>query len=115
LVAAGIGAWRGPDAALAVALASVVVVANFLAAAAVLGRTARVAPHLLTGVAMLSFLFRLILITLVGVGIKALHFVDWPVFCITLVVVYFALLCWELRSISLTLAYPGLKPKPGRI
>jgi hypothetical protein len=36
------------------------------------------------------------------------------VFGITLVVTYLGLLFWELPSISLTLASPGLKPKPGQ-
>ena len=61
----------------------------------------------------MSFLGRLAVITLLGAGIKALDVVDSPVFCITLIGSYFVLLFWELRSISLSLAYPGLKPKPG--
>ena len=65
------------------------------------------------GVALFGFLARLALITAIGVGIKSLNIVDWPVFCITLVVGYFGLLCWELRSVSFSLASPGLI-KPGR-
>jgi hypothetical protein len=113
ILVVALGIWRGPDAALGAALALGIVVANFLASAAILGWTARRAPHALTGVALFSFLGRLALITLLGAGIKALDVVDWPVFCITLVGSYFVLLFWELRSISLSLAYPGLKPKPG--
>jgi hypothetical protein len=109
----GLGIWRGPDAALAAVLALAIVIVNFLAAAAILGWTARHAPHAFTGVALMSFLGRLLVITLLGAGIKALDVVDWPVFCITLIGSYFVLLFWELRSISATLAYPGLKPKPG--
>ncbi|MBM3693658.1 MAG: hypothetical protein FJW77_10300 [Actinobacteria bacterium] len=109
----GIGVWRGLDAVLGALVALVIVVVNFLVAARVLGWTARVAPHALTGVALMSFLVRLGIITAVGAGIKALDVVDWPVFCFTLVGSYFLLLFWELRSVSLTLAYPGLKPRPG--
>lgn len=108
----GIGAWRGVDAGAAVALAFAVVVVNFLGSAAVLAWTARRTPELLMGVAMMSFLGRLVLITAIGAGIKALDIVDWPVFCITLVVGYLGLLFWEMRSISLSLASPGLKPRP---
>ena len=110
VVMLGVGLWRGVDAAGAVALALAVIVANFLVAAAALGWAARRNPNLLMGVALFGFLARLALITAVGVGIKALNIVDWPVFCITLVVGYFGLLCWELRSVSLSLASPGLKP-----
>jgi hypothetical protein len=113
IIVVGLGIWRGPDAALGAVLALAIVVVNFLAAAWILGWTARNAPHALTGVALMSFLVRLAIITLLGAGIKALDVVDWPVFCFTLIGSYFVLLFWELRSVSLTLAYPGLKPKPG--
>ncbi len=114
LVVLGLGIWRGPDAALGAFLALALVVVNFFASAAILGWTAKHAPHALSGVAMLSFLGRLVIITIIGAGIKQLDIVDFPVFAITLVVSYLALLFWEMRSISLTLAYPGLKPKPGQ-
>ena len=114
VVVIGVGIWRGPDAALGAFLALALVVVNFFASAAILGWTAKHAPHALAGVAMLSFLGRLLIITIIGAGIKQLDIVDFPVFGITLVVSYLALLFWEMRSISLSLAYPGLKPKPGQ-
>jgi hypothetical protein len=114
IVVLALGIWRGPDAALGGALALGLVIGNFLLSAAILGWTARRAPHALTGVALLSFLGRLVVITVIGAGIKALGIVDFPVFCLTLIASYFVLLAWEMRSISLTLAYPGLKPKPRR-
>ena len=114
IVVIGVGIWRGPDAALGAFLALALIVANFFASAAILGWTAKHAPHALSGAAMLSFLGRLVIITIIGAGIKQLDIVDFPVFAITLVVSYLALLFWEMRSISLTLAYPGLKPKPGQ-
>ena len=110
----GVGLWRGVDAAAAVALAFAIVIGNFLLSAAILGWCARLHPEVLVGVALFSFLGRLILITVIGVGIKELDIVDWPVFCITLVVSYLGLLFWELRSISASLASPGLKPSRSR-
>jgi hypothetical protein len=106
----GVGVWRGWDAAGAVALALALVVVNLLIAAASLGWAARTNPNMLMGVALFGFLGRLALLTAIGAGIKALGIVDWPVFCITLVVGYLGLLFWELRSVSLSLASPGLKP-----
>lgn len=106
----GVGLWRGVDAAGAVALALGLVVINLLIAAASLGWAARTSPNLLMGVALFGFLGRLVVLTAIGAGIKALGIVDWPVFCITLVVGYLGLLFWELRSVSLSLASPGLKP-----
>lgn len=114
LAVLGVGLWRGPDAAGAVALAFAIVIGNFLLSAAVLGWTARIHPEMLMGAALFSFLGRLVAITLIGVGIKELDIVDWPVFCITLVVSYLGLLFWELRSISVSLASPGLKPSTKR-
>lgn len=107
-----LGLWRGWDAVGAVALALIVVIVNWLIAAAVLGWAAKNSPNMLMGVALFGFIGRLALITAVGAGIKALDIVDWPVFCITLLVAYGGLLVWELRYVSFSLASPGLKPKP---
>ena len=109
-----VGLWRGVDAGAAVALALALVIANILASAAILGPAARRSPDLLMGVALMSFLVRFLLLTAIGIGVKELDIVDWPVFCITLVVSYLGLLFWEMRSISLSLASPGLKPSPNR-
>ena len=114
IVTLGVGLWRGPDAAGAVALAFALVIGNFLLSAAILGWTARRSPEILLGVALMSFLVRLVLLTVIGVGIKELGVVDWPLFCITLVVSYLGLLFWEMRYISLSLASPGLKPSTNR-
>lgn len=115
VVALVIGLWRGPDAALAVVVALGLLVGNFLLSAWILGYVARQNPSLLMGVTLFSFVFRLILITVIGLGIKELDLVDWPVFCITLIIGYFVLLVWEMRSVSFSLASPGLKPKPKEI
>ncbi len=109
-----VGIWRGVDAGAAVALALALVIGNFLLSAAILGTCARRNPELLMGVALMSFLVRLALLTGIGIGIKELDIVDWPVFCVTLVVSYLGLLFWEMRSISVSLASPGLKPSPNR-
>jgi hypothetical protein len=106
-----VGLWRGLDAAGAVALAFAVVVVNWVIAAVTLGWAARNSPNLLLGVALFGFIARLALITAVGVGIKSLDIVDWPVFCGALLLAYGGLLVWELRYVSFSLASPGLKPK----
>jgi hypothetical protein len=110
----GVGLWRGPAGAGAVALALAIVCANFYVSAMILGWAARTSPNLLLGVALMGFITRLIIITAIGVGVKSLDIVDWPVFCITLVASHLGLLFWETRSISLSLASPGLKPRRGQ-
>lgn len=114
LAIVGVGIWRGVDAGAAVAIALALVIGNFLLSAAVIGAAARRSPELLMGVALISFLVRFVVLTGIGIGFKELDLVDWPVFCITLVVSYLGLLFWELRSISVSLASPGLKPSPDR-
>ena len=106
-----VGIWRGWDAVGAVALAIAVVVVNWLVAAVTLGWAARHSPNLLLGVSLFGFIGRLALITGIGVGIKELDIVDWPVFCGALLLAYAGLLVWELRYVSFSLASPGLKPK----
>jgi hypothetical protein len=107
----GVGIWRGWDAVGAVALAVFVVVLNWIVAAVTLGWAARHNPNMLLGVALFGFIARLALITAIGVGIKELDIVDWPVFCGALLLAYAGLLVWELRYVSFSLASPGLKPK----
>ena len=107
-----LGLWRGIDAAGAVVLALAVVVGNWIVAALSLGWAARTNPNLLMGVALFGFLARLLLITAIGVGIKELDIVDWPVFCGTLLVAYAGLLIWELRYVSFSLSAPGLRERP---
>ncbi|MBM3671135.1 MAG: hypothetical protein FJW86_02940 [Actinobacteria bacterium] len=107
----GVGIWRGWDAVAAVALAIGVVVLNWIVAAVSLGWAARHTPNMLLGVALFGFIARLALITGIGVGIKELDIVDWPVFCGALLLAYAGLLVWELRYVSFSLASPGLKPK----
>ena len=106
-----VGIWRGWDAVGAVALAIGVVVLNWIVAALSLGWAARHNPNLLLGVSLFGFIARLALITGIGVGIKELDIVDWPVFCGALLLAYGVLLVWELRYVSFSLASPGLKPK----
>ena len=108
----GSGAVR--EGAAAVVLAFAIVVANFIAAAALMGWAARTSPGMLMAVALFGFILRLAVITAIGVGIKELDIVDWPVFCITLLVGYAGLLVWELRSVSFQLANPGVIAKPKR-
>jgi hypothetical protein len=110
-----VGLWRGWAGAGAVAIAFVLVVANFLASAGIVGWTARNAPHLLMGAALFGFLLRVGVVFLVALGIQALDIVDMGVLAVTLLVTHLGLLFWETRSISLSLASPGLKPRAGEL
>lgn len=106
-----VGLWRGPDAALGVALAFLLVAGNFLISAALLNHAARISPTLLMGAALGGFIVRLGVVIGVALIVQALDIVDFPVFLITVLVAHLGLLFWETRSISFSLASPGLKPR----
>lgn len=108
LVGALVGGAAGATGAGA---ALVVVAVNFLAAAAALGWAARISAAAVAGVALGGYVVRLGVITAVALGVKRLDAVDFPVFCIVLVAAHLGLLVWELRSVSLSLAAPGLRPR----
>ena len=100
----------GVDGALSAAYAMVLVVANFLLAAWVLAAAARIGYGLLMGAALFGYLVR---IALIGAAVWAVRDATWvePVpLGITLVATHLGLLAWELRYVSASLAFPGLKP-----
>jgi len=109
----GAGIWRGPEGALAVALAFGMVIGNYLVSAAVFDRAARISPNALMGVALGGFLFKLIVLFVVGTVVEQIDAIDFPVFVVTLFVAHLGLLAWETRYVSVSLASPGLKA-PGQ-
>ena len=86
----------GVDGALSAAFAIAVVVANFLLAAWMLAAASRIGYGLLMAAAMLGYLVRIGLIGLAVWAVKDLSWVE-P-------------LPWDLRYVSASLAFPGLKP-----
>jgi len=105
----GLGLWRGAPAAVGAAIALAVVAGNFVVAAAALDRGARISPTALASVAVGGYVVRLGVITGIGFAVHAIRWIDFPVFGIVLVTAHLGLLFWELRSVSLSLASPGLK------
>jgi hypothetical protein len=102
-------AW-GFDGALSSAFAVVLVLVNFLVAAAMLGWAARISLALLMGAAMFGYLLRLGLISAAVLLVKDQPWVQLWALGLTLIVTHLGLLLWELRYVSASLAFPGLKP-----
>jgi len=100
----------GVAGAASAAFAVVLVLANFAAAAWMLAAAARVSYALLMGVALFGYLLRLALIFAVVFAVKDASWVKPPALGITLVATHLGLLLWELRYVSASLAFPGLKP-----
>lgn len=110
VVAAALG-W-GLDGAVSALYAMALVVANLLAAAAMLGWAARRSLKLLAVVAMGGYALRLASVTLAVFAVKDHAWVELVPLGITVVICQLALLWWETRHLSLSLAFPALKPPP---
>jgi hypothetical protein len=106
-----LGILDGVGGALGVALAFVVVLANFLITGALLGWAARISPGAIMGVALGGFLVWLIVIFGMGLLVEQIDAVNLDVFVVSVLVLHLGLLVWEMRSVSFSLASPGLKPR----
>ena len=102
--------WGG-NGGLSSAYAVVLVLANFLIAAALLGWAARISLGLLMGVALGGYVLRLALISVAVLAVKDLSWVKLVPLGLTIIVTHLGLLLWEMRYVSTSLAFPGLKPK----
>lgn len=105
----------GVDGALSAAFAVVLVLANLVLAAALLGRAARISLSLLMVAALGGFALRLILLTAVVWAVKDQAWVDMTPLGLTLIVTHLGLLVWETRHVSASLAYPAVKPTPSKL
>src|SRR3954469_14081468 len=106
-----LGLWKGVGGALGVALALVVVLANFLITGALLGWAARISPAMIMAVSLGGFLVWLIVIFGMGLLVQQIDAVNLDVFVVSVLVLHLGLLFWEMRSISFSLASPRLKPR----
>lgn len=111
VLALALGLWRGWGAAIAVLLAFAVILGNLFLSAAVAAWAARISSGALAGAALFGYLLRLGVLLAALFAVRALSFVDFEVFAYTLIAAQLGLLFWEMRSISLSLAAPGLRPR----
>jgi hypothetical protein len=93
------------------AFAIVIVLANFALSALMMSYAARVSLALLGASAFFGFIIRLGLITVAVLAVRNQAWVRWIPLCVTLIVTHLGLLVWELRFVSASFAYPGLKPR----
>jgi hypothetical protein len=106
------GALWGVAGAASSAYAIVLVLANFLLAAGLITWSARISLGVLMGAVLFGYLLRLGLIFLAVYVVKDAGWVERVPLGFTIIVTHLGLLVWELRYVSATLAYPGLKPAP---
>jgi hypothetical protein len=89
-----------------------IVLVNFLLSAALLAFAARISLGLMMGVALFGYLIRLGLIFLAVFLVRDASWISLIALGLTIIVTHLGLLIWELRYVSASLAYPGLKPNP---
>jgi hypothetical protein len=110
-IAVGFGAaFWGLHGALSAVFGLALAVANLVLAAVILSWAARVSLVAMAAAALGGYLVRLGLLTAAVFAVRHQHWVAWVPLAFTLIVTHLALLIWETRYVSASLAYPGLKP-----
>lgn len=109
------GVIWGIDGALSSAYSVVLVVLNFLAAAALINLGGKRGEAWLMAAVLGGYMLRLGVITVAILVVKDRSWIERAPLFTTLLVTHVGLLVWETRSVSLSLAYPGLKPRPSHI
>jgi hypothetical protein len=108
-IALGAVFW-GTAGAASVAYGLAIVCVNFVLAAAAIGWGARISAAMMGAAAMFGFLIRLGLIFLAVMLVKDAGWVEMVPLGMTLIITHLGLLFWEMKYVSASLAYPGLKP-----
>jgi hypothetical protein len=108
------GAIWGVDGVLSAAFGIVLVLLNFVIAAALLAWAARISLTMLMAVSLGGFLLRMGVIVAAVLLVKDMAWVSLPALCATILVTHLGLLLWETRFVSASLAFPALKPQRER-
>ena len=97
-----LGGWalRGVDGAIAAAIGVTIVVANFLVSGIVLSAAASISLTLYHAAALIGFILRLVLITVVMLVVARLFDIDRIAFGVATVVSYLALLTLEAAAVA---------------
>jgi hypothetical protein len=101
--------WQVPG-VISSLFAMALVVANFLLAAWMNSRAARISAAMLGGVAMFGFLIRLSIVFIAFWLTRDAEWMRVVPFGLTVVATHLGLLFWEMKYVSASLAFPGLKP-----
>ncbi len=102
----------GLDGAFSSAYAIAIVLVNFALAAGIVAVTAKISLRLMMASVLFGYLVRLALIFLAVYLVKDAGWISLPALGATIIFTHLGLLVWELKYVAMSLAYPGLKPKP---
>lgn len=104
----------GARGAATVAYGLAVALLNISLSAALIGFGARISAATMGAAALFGFLIRLGLIFVAFWVVRDAGWMAPVAFGITVIVTHLGLLFWEMRHVSASLAYPGLKPRQRR-
>ncbi|MFM7411383.1 MAG: ATP synthase subunit I [Actinomycetota bacterium] len=110
LLAVGFVIW-GVNGFVGAAYGLALVTINFVGAAGTIAYTAPRSPVLLMGSVMAGYLFRLAFLFATVYPVRHAGWISIYSLCATMLVTHLGLLVWEIRFVSVSLAYPGLKPR----
>ncbi len=105
---------QGFNGAMSVTFGMVLVLINLVLSAALLAWASKISFAAVASAALGGYAIRLGLIFLAVWIVKDMYWVAMVPLGLTLIVTHLGLLVWELRYVSASMAYPGLKPKTPR-
>ena len=88
---------------------------NFALAAGIVAVTAKISLRMMMASILFGYLVRLALIFLAVYLVKDAGWISLPALGATIIFTHLGLLVWELKYVAMSLAYPGLKPKPSTV
>jgi len=106
------GVIWGMDGAWSSGYAIVLVLLNFALAAGLIALTVKISLGLMMGAVLFGYLLRLGLIFLAVWIVKDAAWISHAALGATIIVTHLGLLVWEMKYVSMSLTYPGLKPRP---
>lgn len=109
MIALGLVIW-GANGAWSTAYGIVIVLTNFVLAAALVTFTAGISVGVMMGAVLFGYLARLALIFAAVWFVQDATWISFPALGATIIVTHLGLLMWEMKHVSLSLAHPGLKP-----
>jgi ATP synthase protein I len=110
LVLLATGLIGGAAGAASAAIGLALVALNFLASASVIGWAAQRSQAAVLGAVLGGYVVRLGVILGVVLALQSVSWINVAVLVVTIAVTHLALVTWELRFVSFSLAAPGLKP-----
>ncbi|MBA3653633.1 MAG: ATP synthase subunit I [Actinobacteria bacterium] len=90
-----------------------IVLLNFALSAAIMTRAAKMSANAMMGAVLGGFLARMILVAVAIAVVNDAGWISRAPLGLTVVITHIGLLVWETRYLSISFAFPALKPKGG--